>query len=122
VKHLFAIEIADESLRIFIRNTFLKITTALECVAVLLGLLATAGLLLLFFVSMILGGGAINGYRDGNTFFLSSHGKYTEVSQTAFNVTWYIECSVILIFLLLFTIGPLSRVLRKYLTPETDVD
>ncbi|MBU2994448.1 hypothetical protein Q4555_06250 [Octadecabacter sp. 1_MG-2023] len=41
-----------------------------------------------FFVhSMIIGGDAINGYRDGNDFYVSSHGVDTAVSEAAWNLS-----------------------------------
>ena len=59
-------------------------------------ILAFVNFFVFIFVDIYLGGDALNGYaRDGH-YFLCSHGRYTEVSQTVWTYSHWHAISVII--------------------------
>lgn len=76
-----------------------------------------SGVILGFFLfSFVIGGSAMNGFREGNTFFVGEHGIYTQVSASSWNVsyTWGI---LFWAFLFLTPLGAflISRIFEKIL-------
>jgi len=53
----------------------------LASILVVVGMLNFASF---WIAALILGGDAVNGKTDGQRYFLGSHGRYTEVSQSTF--------------------------------------
>jgi hypothetical protein len=71
---------------------------------VLLGavLLAPINFLVFFFMSLRLGGDAVNGKIENGHYFLASHGHYTEVSGQVFAYSRWHTYSVFLTHSLMF--------------------
>lgn len=76
-----------------------------------LGYLAMANFICFFAVAIYLGGDALNGKSDNGHFFLSNHGKLTEVSEAVYR---YSQLHGLSVFLLI------GLVLIVHLAQKTD--
>lgn len=63
--------------------------------------------------SLAIGGDALNGYVEGDKYFVSSHGTNTEVSEFIFNVSWYLGFTMMSTFIPMIVFGSLSNWLFK---------
>jgi hypothetical protein len=57
-----------------------------------------------FFVSLYLGGDALNGYARGGHYFLCSHGRYTDVSEAVWTYSHWHAISVIVTHVSVFVL------------------
>lgn len=69
----------------------------IETMKKLLGYLAMANFVCFFAVAIYLGGDALNGKSENGHFYLSSHGRLTEVSETVFRYSLLHGISVFLL-------------------------
>src|SRR5262245_55965390 len=65
-----------------------------KCVAVVLGCVAILNFLSFVAAAAVLGGDAVNGKTDGQKYYLSSHGHFTEVSRSVFEYSRFHAYSV----------------------------
>ena len=63
--------------------------------------------------TLILGGDAVNGKSDGRSYYLGSHGRYTEVSQSTFEYSKFHTHSVWITHPLIFLGGGILIWLKK---------
>ena len=64
-----------------------------------------------FLFSMIIGGSALNGYRESGSFFVGNHGKYTEVTEPIF----VISCVWGILFYVFIPLTPLGAFFIAYI-------
>jgi hypothetical protein len=67
-----------------------------------------------FFVhTIIIGGGASSGKIENGKYYVVDHGRYTEVSQSAYRFCWWHELSFAASILVLLYIGADQTLSRK---------
>lgn len=69
--------------------------------------------ILLFLSSIIIGGDAVNGYIQDNTFYVGSHGEYTKVSKLIWYISYYHVISVFITFPFMMVAGVIQNIRKN---------
>lgn len=82
-------------------------------ISVLLALFAVPSFICFFAFSLLIGGDALNGFAESNKYFVASHGTLTEVSQTTFNISWYLGAFTLSTFIPMVLLGAISQAMSR---------
>ena len=76
-----------------------------------LALIAVPSFVLFVVFSLIIGGDALNGFSTEGRYFVSSHGKNTEVSWLTYTISWYLGSLTFLTFIPMVLLSAASHFL-----------